>query len=235
MTTLSRTNLTSALRATLALRQNVDGGWGLAGGFGSNPLDTALALRSLAGSADLSPAGAVAATQFLLAQQNADGGWGSHVDGPSRTLATVEVMEALASRGSLDPALAGALAFLSARQNADGGFGDSPSTAHDTALVLNALVDLQATEGAAVDLGLEAHGHLQALGIDVAGELLGAQVPDPGNLREINRTTRPMYRRAFPTHRVVVALQQVRADGLDPFAQSLAGPRNSPAGHDDRP
>ncbi len=135
----------AALRASLLAQANPDGGWGLGAGYGSEPVDTALAVQALAGQADTPAPALAAATRYLLASQVAGAGWGNVPGGASRTGATALVLEALKALGAVaaNPApVATALAWLASKQNADGGFGDSPSTAHDTAAALLAALDL---------------------------------------------------------------------------------------------
>lgn len=130
------------LHAALLGLQNGDGGWGAGPGFVSDPLDTALAVRTLA-RAGTSPVAAEAArrgTDHLLATANPDGAWGGAVGAPSRTGVTAIAVRALAAAGRTVEAVP-ALTWLAGRQNPDGGFGDSPSTVHDTGLALAALID----------------------------------------------------------------------------------------------
>ncbi len=135
----------AALGAQLAAQVNADGGWGLGAGYGSDPLDTALAAQVLAGQAATSPALLAAATRFLLASQGADGGWASVPGGASRTAPTAAVLEALKALGAAPTNLAAvsrAFTWLATKQNVDGGFGDTLSTAHDTGSAILAAVDL---------------------------------------------------------------------------------------------
>ena len=133
----------TALRAQLLTLQNADGGWGVGAGYQSDPLDTALALQALSGSATaqsvLGQAG-----QYLLTHQNADGGWSPATGAPSRTTVTTIVLQALNTLGKQSTVTTTALNFLKGKQNTDGGFGDSPSTVHDTANVLQTLMVLDA-------------------------------------------------------------------------------------------
>ncbi len=126
--------------AGLAAGQNADGGWGVAPGYLSTPLDTALAALTLAQDPNSarSTAARARAKTFLVAKQNADGGWSHAVNGASRTATTAQVVRALASLGATDE-VTRAAQFLAGRQNTDGGFGDSPSTTHDTSNVMLAL------------------------------------------------------------------------------------------------
>ncbi|WP_082507133.1 CARDB domain-containing protein [Duganella sp. Root336D2] len=127
--------------AKLATAQNADGGWGVAPGYQSNALDTALALLALQPFDTSLAAGRLApAASYLAARQNPDGGWGNLNGGVSRTYASAIVVQAMAGRVQGGDLLNKAKAFLASRQNPDGGFGDSPSTVHDTVNVMQALL-----------------------------------------------------------------------------------------------
>ncbi len=134
------TKATEADWAQLASTQNADGGWGVAPGYQSTPLDSALAVTALA--LDPNPTRQALARDrakaFLLSKQNVDGGWSHAVNGVSRTATTAQVIRALATLDAV-PQVATAARFLAGRQNSDGGFGDSPSTTHDTSNVMLAL------------------------------------------------------------------------------------------------
>jgi large repetitive protein len=132
----------ATFRGRLRERQNADGGWGLGAGYGSDPLDTALAVLALASKNDSPPTVLDRAGQYLLANQGADGGWSNVARGASRTGATVASLRGLKALGRQAAVADAAVTFLAARQNGDGGFGDSPSTAHDTANVLQTVVEL---------------------------------------------------------------------------------------------
>jgi len=129
----------------LLVLQNSDGGWGLAGGYDSDPLDTALAILALR-KASASQATIGRAIQFLLHNQNADGGWGNAVETESRTGITATVLMALESADVNPGAVDDALALLKSRQNGDGGFGDSPSTVYDTSLALQVFMAFDRVE-----------------------------------------------------------------------------------------
>ncbi|MBC3872944.1 CARDB domain-containing protein [Undibacterium flavidum] len=121
--------------------QNLDGGWGVSLSYQSNPLDTALAilaLRSL--DTSLVKEKLDRAVAFLLANQNVDGGWGNLTGGVSRTSVTATALQSLSGRSIPTSASSKIISFLAQRQNSDGGFGDSPSTVHDTANVVLALL-----------------------------------------------------------------------------------------------
>jgi subtilase family serine protease/flagellar hook assembly protein FlgD/fibronectin type 3 domain-containing protein len=123
--------------AFLTEARNPNGGWGLARGYQSDPLDTALALLAL-------PQGdAAAALSYLLSTQNSDGGWGIRPDSPSSVATTLAAID-LGTRyqtADFTRALERALAWLRTRQNDDGGFGSSPSTGPETAQAVLALVN----------------------------------------------------------------------------------------------
>jgi len=121
-----------------------EGGWGIAPGYASDTLHTALALQALhaAGQADASLSASV---NYLLAAQNGDGGWGIARGAESNLYVTTQVMFTLVDYAGLfdvQGALDAGEDYLLARQNADGGWGHDGSTIHETALaylVLQAL------------------------------------------------------------------------------------------------
>ncbi|HEY7699770.1 MAG TPA: CARDB domain-containing protein, partial [Vicinamibacteria bacterium] len=144
--TLERLGVDAAdARAKLLALQNPDGGFGIAFGYGSDPLDTALAILALVDRSLVPGAAVDRAVGYLLGNRNADGGWGQLNHGASRTRATLTVVRALSAAARLDATSDTALAWLASRQNGDGGFGDSPSTVHDTADVLQVFADLEQT------------------------------------------------------------------------------------------
>lgn len=134
-------NTSADLTALLAL-QNFDGGWGPSSGYGSNILDTTLALRAISGgngSASVSNQ----ATGYILPAQNSDGGWGFRVGDNSDVYMTSLVMQTLevqARTTTLANILSRAAMFLLSHQNADGGIGSGSSTSWETAMVFKAIV-----------------------------------------------------------------------------------------------
>lgn len=135
----------TAISAQLLALQNSDGGWGVAKGFHSSPMDTALVLDALSRVGSSSPQALQKGLQYLLAARNADGGWGSGQGGESRVSATTLAIRALVAAGEGD-AIRPALDWLATRQQADGGFGDGASTVHDTASTFEAFIDANATD-----------------------------------------------------------------------------------------
>jgi hypothetical protein len=64
------------LAAQLVARQNMDGGFGGAAGYASNPLDTALALQALVVSGSSDAAAITRAKLYLISRQDTSGGFG---------------------------------------------------------------------------------------------------------------------------------------------------------------
>jgi hypothetical protein len=81
----------------LISRQNADGGWGYILGYGSNNLDTALALRALRAAPDTSAAVLEAGVAYTTSQQNADGGWAIVGGDSSCVFVTAHVVIGLAA------------------------------------------------------------------------------------------------------------------------------------------
>ena len=84
----------SSLSTTLETHQGRDGGFGELPGYGSTSLDTAFAIRALAGRAsNYSILGS--GLLYLIDMQNADGGFALHEGGPSSPYVSALVAEAL--------------------------------------------------------------------------------------------------------------------------------------------
>ncbi|MCC6442884.1 MAG: PKD domain-containing protein [Armatimonadetes bacterium] len=142
----------NALVASLAQKQNQDGGFGLSASYASDTLDTLLAVRAFAaGNSAGDPAigdRAASAVSFLLGSQNDDGSWGA-VPGEAGDLAlTAQVVSALTdSLGKIgvnpdfiNNAVKKASLWLTPQQNADGGFGAPESAVAESALSYSALL-----------------------------------------------------------------------------------------------
>ena len=137
----------TALLARIRSLQNPDGGFGLAAGFESDALDTALALRALRALGQTLDANVDKALAVLqqLQRPGPAGGWPVVPDGETSVHVTAHVLLALHDWSASPRAqaiLPSGLAALAARRNPDGGFGDSPSSPHTTALSLAALAAL---------------------------------------------------------------------------------------------
>lgn len=140
-----------ANKIRLLARQKTDGGFSLSDSLQSNPLDTALAVQSLARYSAV-PANALA---YLASHQNADHGWPDVVGGKSTVRATALVLQALKKAASSKGDVPGAVAWLASQQRANGGFAEAQDTGagsvHDAALALLALKAADATS--AIDSG----------------------------------------------------------------------------------
>ncbi len=142
----------SVLKNELIGRQNSDGGWGSKSGFGSNNLDTALALKALASAGYADPTVLTNAIAYLSANQNSDNGWsaGNGKDTMTSTiLPTASVLSAFnvyrSGFGLDEEKISTGKTWLQRKQNLeDGGFGNSPSTVYDTAVAVLALRELRA-------------------------------------------------------------------------------------------
>ena len=143
--------------------RNADGGFGIAPGYRSDALDTALALTALADS-DI----AFELAEALAAMQLSDGGWTSIAGRDGDVMTTTEAALALARSGHYRLALQNALAWLVTRQQSDGGLGDGASTPWATARSLEAF----------------AHGSVPPLAIAGAVSFLE---PNPKLGRELER------------------------------------------------
>lgn len=134
----------------LVARQNADGGWGYDKYYGSNALETALAMRALVAAAyvDLEPSVFTPASSYLVSCQHSnspDFGWG-FVDGDnSKVFFTAHAVIALSALQSYDAnydfsdEIADAFSWLQTVID-DGGFGSNGSNAYETGLAIAAMV-----------------------------------------------------------------------------------------------
>ena len=192
----------SQLRSQILAQQNEDGGWGLDKGFESDPLDTALAIKALAGQYGVSDKVIAKAADYLWSQQNSDGGWPNRKSTPSRTSVTTEVITALRFAGRLDDTNS-VISYFINKQNEDGGFGDSPSTTHDTANVIQTLIELEAMASVRID--------------DASAYLLNRQTVDgswDGSVYTTSKVLSALQRFSF-TNWVVKNVQTSAASVLD--------------------
>ena len=139
------------LAAEVLASQNADGGLGVAAGYRSDALDTALALRALHALDRPADAQVRSALRSLPDLAEAPGLWSLVSGGEPSTIATAQVLVALldwVDTAEAQDQIAAAAAGLSSRRNPDGGFGESPSTPYATALALQGL----ARSGAAAEV-----------------------------------------------------------------------------------
>ncbi len=128
---------------SLVSQQNADGGWGSKKNFMSNPVDTGLALKSLAVAGCSNTSVIAQALDYLKAHQNADGGWSAALDLESSLLSTADILSVLnAYRNTyqLEDQINLGSSWLIQKQNADGGFGYG-STFYETAVSVLVLMD----------------------------------------------------------------------------------------------
>jgi prenyltransferase beta subunit len=149
-------NLTdSSINTIIPLLDNLTRAWGGAGGYKTNPLDTALALQALraANYPDLTVSNNALA--YLSNSQNPDGGWSFAASDPSAgsgqadsSLFITAIVSATLQQFPQTVAIATtslkATAYLAAHQNSDNGFGVTASgapasTVFETALTAIAL------------------------------------------------------------------------------------------------
>ncbi|WP_444998446.1 CARDB domain-containing protein [Aliikangiella sp. IMCC44359] len=139
---LNRKEHAKTLNTRLISLQNTDGGWGIDQGYGSNALDTALALSAMINSNSQSHINA--AINYLIAQQNADGGWSSRERAGSKVFVTTVVLNLLKQLNQHSDIATAGIDWLVGQQNADGGFGENSSSLHVTANVIKTLINYRA-------------------------------------------------------------------------------------------
>jgi prenyltransferase beta subunit len=144
----------SVLVDSLAGMQNFDGGWGYRYGYGSNTLETALALQALAAAGYEDQDAVLAGLNFLAATQNANGSWG-FVDGDDGLVYfTAEAVLALASwAGEFNVAtqIQAGVTWLKTQQHVDDGFGSGASNPYETALAITAILKADQTTPILID------------------------------------------------------------------------------------
>lgn len=118
--------------------QNDDGGWGIAKGYASNSLDTALALNALkyTKSTNAIKRGAT----YLVSNRYSDGGWGNRSGGGSNIFVSTTVLQVLKSLNEHSSVEHKAIQWLVSKQQQGGGFGDVNSTPQDTANVIKTVI-----------------------------------------------------------------------------------------------
>lgn len=136
----------------LVSMQNTDGGWGYQEGYGSNNLETALALKALKGSLYTNMTVLGIGAGYLQTSQNPDSGW-SFVSGDSSsvffTAHAVLALDAVAGDFSVGALIEGGANWLKTQALGDGGFGTGgASNPYETGLAMAAIVkgDPTATE-----------------------------------------------------------------------------------------
>jgi hypothetical protein len=147
-----------ALLASLVNMQNEDGGWGYQKYYGSNTLETALALQALVAASyvDATPSVVFApASSFLLSNQHSsspDFGWGFVSDGDSKVFFTAHAVIALSALQNYDASynfttqMANAFSWLQLVQDVEGGFGsDGNLNAYETGLAIAAMIAFDPT------------------------------------------------------------------------------------------
>lgn len=120
----------------------VKGGWGGAVGYGTNNLDTIVALLTYKGAAAANATLIYTNLAYMTGGQNADGGWGFNRGDDSNVYMTAVVsaiLQQFPQMTSIATAVNKATSYLTSHQNMDGGYGLSSSTVHETALAYIAL------------------------------------------------------------------------------------------------
>jgi hypothetical protein len=134
----------SYLIDSLANMQNPDGGWGYQKGYGSNNLETALALRSLKAAQYTNMSKLGQGVGYLTSHQNADSGWSFVAGDSSRVYYTAQAVIALcALKGdfSVSIQIRRGVNWLKTQDHGDGGFGTGDvSNPYETGLALAAMI-----------------------------------------------------------------------------------------------
>ena len=129
----------SAVVLQLLENINQDGGWGLTSGAESSVYDTALVIKGLItamGNAFEPNENTIA---YINQQINLDGGIGYAQGGKSTLTSSALVLSIINDLTGNSDSEQPVIDYIVSLQNPDGGFGLGPSTAHETALIINAL------------------------------------------------------------------------------------------------
>ncbi|MCX5753123.1 MAG: T9SS type A sorting domain-containing protein [Candidatus Krumholzibacteria bacterium] len=137
-------NVPAGLVDSLANMQNVDGGWGYQKGYGSNVLETALALRALKNASYSNMTKLGIGADYLISQQNADYGWSFVGGDSSRVFYAAHAIVALAALSgdfSVATQISNGVNWFKTQARMDGGFGTGGSSnPYETGLALTALI-----------------------------------------------------------------------------------------------
>ena len=139
---------------SLVNMQNTGGSWGYQKGYGSNTLETALAIKALVAASfeDPDPSVLTPAANFLVQTQNTgdpDYGWGFIGGGESRILFTAHAVTALSALQDnytgydFSTQIDNAFDYLQGEQHENGGFGSGEgliSNAYETGLAICAMI-----------------------------------------------------------------------------------------------
>ncbi|MBT3375325.1 MAG: hypothetical protein HN742_42380 [Lentisphaerae bacterium] len=124
-----------------------EGGWGLAAGFATDCVTTAVAVRALhrvrSSTPDWDDRTVTEPLDYLAAAQNADGGWGTQRGAATDSLSTLHALRALLQcrQYGHDTEIAAGVAWLRTQQLADGSFGyDGAADVIATALAASVLM-----------------------------------------------------------------------------------------------
>ena len=139
---------------SLVSMQNIDGGWGYQKLYGSNTLETSLAIKALVAASyeDPDPSVLTPAANFLVTTQHSGGGgdygWGFVDEGDSRVLFTAHAVTALSALQDnytgydFSTQIGNAFTWLRNVQHGDEGFGSNEnfSNAYETGLAICAMI-----------------------------------------------------------------------------------------------
>ncbi len=136
-------NVYSGTTDSLANMQNEDGGWGYQVAYGSNVLETALALRALKTASYSNMTVLGSGVSYLTSEQNPDSGWTFVAGDSSQVFYAAHVIIVLAMLEgdfSVTDQIQGAVNWLKTQPHGDGGFGTGgTSNPYETGLALAAM------------------------------------------------------------------------------------------------